>query len=98
MKMDYYLDETFDPKTEIGKKLKQMVEDGEHCDGNIYWLIEQAERVKLLGYLAKSWNDQANYYKNALENISDILEGQNVTPLVESIAYVLVESGIYDKD
>ncbi|KYC94382.1 hypothetical protein B4102_3603 [Heyndrickxia sporothermodurans] len=48
------------------------------------WLLEQAEK--------------AQQYKNALEEISDILDGQNVTPLVENIAYTLGHSGIYDKE
>jgi hypothetical protein len=44
--MEMYLDETFIPKTEFGKKLKEMVENGEHCDGNIYWLIDQVEKIE----------------------------------------------------
>jgi hypothetical protein len=44
--MDFYLDESFEPKTEIGKKLKSMVENGEHCEGNIYWLIEKIEQLQ----------------------------------------------------
>jgi hypothetical protein len=50
---------------------------------DVRWLFEQTEK--------------AIQYKNALENISNILEGQNVTPLVESLAYELSHSGIYDK-
>lgn len=37
-------------------------------------------------------------YKIALKNVSDILEGQNVTELIERIAYELGDSGIYDKE
>ena len=37
-------------------------------------------------------------YKKALEEISDILEGENVTQLIELLAYALVCSGIYDKE
>jgi hypothetical protein len=42
----YYEDETFKPKTNEGKELKRMVENGDHCDGNIYWLIKQLEYYK----------------------------------------------------
>jgi hypothetical protein len=31
----------------------------------------------------------------ALNQISDILDGENVTPLVERLAYILTDSGIY---
>ncbi len=40
------LDDNFQPKTELGKAMKKMVDNGDHCDGNIYWLIKQAEKVE----------------------------------------------------
>lgn len=36
--------------------------------------------------------------ESAIESISEDLEGQNVTPLVESIAHTLSRLGIYDND
>ncbi|MED2945423.1 hypothetical protein VSK91_19785 [Bacillus swezeyi] len=58
-------------------------EDEIECD-DMEWLIEQVEK--------------AVQYKIALKNISDILEGQNVTELIGRIAYELGHSGIYDKE
>jgi hypothetical protein len=40
--MKYYL-EDIQPKTEVGREIKRMVENGDHCDGNIYWLIQELE-------------------------------------------------------
>jgi hypothetical protein len=40
----YALDDSFQPKTELGKAMKMMVENGDHCDGNIYWLIQLIEQ------------------------------------------------------
>jgi dihydroneopterin aldolase len=60
-----------------------LLSANERLWGEVKWLFEQAEK--------------AIQYKNALENISDILKGQNVTSLVEDLAYVLTDSGIYDK-
>lgn len=71
--MEFYLDETFEPKTETGKKLKQMVENGGHCDGNIYWLIEKVEELEkenkqLLFVLGKS--------DTKLIKIKQVIDGQ----------------------
>lgn len=52
--------------------------------------LEMDEKREVIGKLRT--------LENALEEINDILDGQNVTPLVESIGYVLFQSGIYDKD
>lgn len=49
----------------------------------VKWLIERAEK--------------AERYENALKEIVNILEGQNVTPLVERLAFVLADSKIYEK-
>lgn len=42
--------------------------------------------------------DTVRRLETSLGEISDILEGENVTPLVEQLAYVLTYSGIYNKD
>lgn len=36
--------------------------------------------------------------EGAIESISEDLEGQNVTPLVESIGHTLSRLGVYDKE
>lgn len=38
------LDESFKPETELGKAMKLMVINGDHCDGNVYWLIQLVEQ------------------------------------------------------
>jgi hypothetical protein len=40
--------------------------------------------------------NQSLKYKQSLKEISDILEGENVTPLVENISHILGMSGIYN--
>jgi hypothetical protein len=48
--MKYYL-EDIQPITNVGREIKQMVENGDHCDGNIYWLIKELEMSKdLISY------------------------------------------------
>ncbi|CAG9608060.1 hypothetical protein [Pseudoneobacillus rhizosphaerae] len=42
--------------------------------------------------------DKLRTVENTLEEISGALDGQNVTPLVERLAYILSDSGFYDKD
>jgi hypothetical protein len=49
----YELDNNFQPKTELGKEMKMMVENGDHCDGNIYWLIQLIEQKQ---DEIKEWN------------------------------------------
>jgi hypothetical protein len=57
------LDDSFQPKTELGKAMKMMVENGDHCDGNIYWLIQQLElkenRIAILEQRNKRVSDTA---------------------------------------
>ncbi|MEH6971383.1 hypothetical protein [Bacillus sp. JJ675] len=65
-------------------EIKERFNGDEIERDDVEWLIEQAEKAK--------------QYKIALENISDILDGQNVTELIEQLAYELGHSGIYDKD
>jgi hypothetical protein len=59
--------------------------------------LEMKEKREVIDSL-RSLEEKLNGYKNSLENISNILDGQNVTPLVESLAYELVHSGIYEKE
>lgn len=33
----------FLPKTELGEKMKRMVENGDHSDANVFWLIQELE-------------------------------------------------------
>lgn len=40
----YELNDNFQPKSELGKAMKMLVENGDHCDGNIYWLIKLFEQ------------------------------------------------------
>ncbi|AVI45411.1 MULTISPECIES: hypothetical protein [Bacillus] len=65
-------------------EIKERFNEDEIERDDMEWLIEQVEK--------------AAQYKIALKNISDILEGQNVTELIERIAYELAHSGIYDKE
>lgn len=44
------------------------------------------------------WKAKAEQYGTSLWEVSNTLEGENVTPLVENLAYVLGHSGVYDKD
>lgn len=66
------LDETFQPKTELGKEMKKLVESGEYCDGNIYWLIhilekEQEENEKL----KKQLEDEKKHSKRLNMDVKD---------------------------
>jgi hypothetical protein len=71
--MDFYLDETYTPKTETGKKIKQMVENGEHCDGNIFWLIDRLEvmneALHTIQIISSTMKD--NEHTNAIFTIAD---------------------------
>jgi len=59
--------------------------------------LETAEKREVIDSL-RQLGEKYLQYKNTLEEISDILEGQNVTPLVENLSYALAHSGIYDKE
>jgi hypothetical protein len=52
--------------------------------------LEMDEKREVIGKLRT--------IEGALEEISDALDGQKATPLVERLAYILSESGLYDKD
>ncbi len=65
-------------------EIKERFNEDEIDYDDMEWLIEQVKK--------------AVQYKIALKNISDILEGQNVTELIEQLAYELGHSEIYDKD
>jgi hypothetical protein len=41
-----YYREDIQPTTVFGQELKRMVENEDNCDGNIYWLVEKAERYE----------------------------------------------------
>jgi hypothetical protein len=43
-KLILQLDDTFKPKTELGEAMKKMIENGDHCEGNIYYLIYLLEK------------------------------------------------------
>jgi gas vesicle protein len=68
--MDFYLDEKFEPQTEIGKKLKRMVENGDHCDSNIYWLISQVEQLQ---YQKKYFEEDNERHLDTLADVRDEL-------------------------
>lgn len=70
----YELDDNFQPITELGIAFKMLVENGDHCDGNIYWLIQQLElkeqRIAVLEQRNKRVSD------TALEQI-DVVQQRN---------------------
>jgi hypothetical protein len=43
-----YYREDIQPTTVMGQQMKRWVENGDHCDGNIYWLIEVAEAQRVV--------------------------------------------------
>jgi hypothetical protein len=76
--MDYYLDETFQPFTELGKKLKRMVENGDHCDGNIYWLISQVEQLQhQKNYFEEDNNKHLDTLADVREELLDYVDTNN---------------------
>jgi hypothetical protein len=34
----------FEPQTELGRKMKDMIENGDHSDAHFYWFIDSFEK------------------------------------------------------
>jgi hypothetical protein len=65
---------------------------------DVEWVIEKTERLQKERDELRKENERLEQFEKSLWEISDTLEGENVTPLVERLAYVLSHSGIYNKD
>lgn len=100
---DKELDFNFEPNTGFGKEFKKMVDNGDICDGNVYWLIDRVEKItrknEWLNNETKKYKDMCReHYEemlkqekkaNQLEIENEILK-QKFKEIVE-----LVEKGDY---
>jgi hypothetical protein len=62
----YELDDSFQPKTELGKAMKMMVENGDYCEGNIYWLIKLIEQ-----------NQEKLWHEKVIEELQERIRDAN---------------------
>lgn len=103
----YLIKCSFDKKCEARKEIKMegrlsLIEILDHLSDEVN-LLHQEKLKREIRKLFMEQGERAVQYQIALENISNliskyILEGQNITELVERIAYELSHSGIYDKE